>query len=301
MICVGQENGGVNVIDFEWYRSFVFIFRHNSVSEAAKSRFMTQPAMSQHLASLEAEVGEFLFVRTARKMIPTERGKRLYTEVAPLVEALEQTSADLKTASLPNLKWIKIGSSPEFYQEKVLPLLPKFGTCSSTYFGMADELLVNLEEDKTDLIITSKKFHKPGVEYVKLFEEEFVIVAPGYMDIPSNTSLKAREQWLAEQKWITYGPELPIIRRLWREHFKKRPLLSTPYVVPNLHMILRLVEQDAGLSVVPTYMLGADENGRVQTVFEDLSVRNELFFAYKNKHKHIPEIQQIMKIIRENS
>ncbi|MCM3267182.1 LysR family transcriptional regulator [Paenibacillus elgii] len=28
------------------------------MSEAAKSRMMTQPAMSQHLASLEAEAGE---------------------------------------------------------------------------------------------------------------------------------------------------------------------------------------------------------------------------------------------------
>jgi len=60
---------------------------------------MTQPAMSQHLASLEAEVGEKLSVRMARKMIPTERGKLLYSEAAPLVEALEKVSADLKTAS----------------------------------------------------------------------------------------------------------------------------------------------------------------------------------------------------------
>lgn len=288
------------MIDFEWYRSFVFIYRHNSVSEAAKSRFMTQPAMSQHLAALEAEVGEPLFVRAARKMIPTERGKLLYTEVAPLVEALEQASTDIKTSSLPSLKWIKIGSAPEFYQEKILPLLPEFGTCSISYFGRADELLDILEEDKADLIVTSKKFLKPGVEYAKLCEEEFAIVAPRFMEIPAAASLKEREQWLAGQKWIAYGPELPMIRRLWREHFKKRPLLSTPYVIPNLHMILRLVEQGAGLSVVPTYLLDAAEDGKVQAVYRDLSVRNELFFAYKSKHKHIPEIEQVMKVIREH-
>jgi len=288
------------MIDFEWYRSFVFIYRHNSVSEAAKHRFMTQPAMSQHLASLEAEVGEPLFVRTARKMIPTERGKLLYTEVAPLVEALEQTSADIKTSSLPSLKWIKIGSAPEFYQEKILPLLPKFGTCSISYFGKADELLDILEEDKADLIITSKKFLKPGIEYARLYEETFAIVAPGDWEVPEANNLKAQERWLAERKWIAYGPELPIIRRLWREHFKKRPLLSTPYVIPNLHMILRLVEQGAGLSVLPTYLLEGAEKGRVQTVYEELSVRNELFFAYKSKQKHVPEIQQIMKFIHEH-
>ncbi|WP_052098282.1 helix-turn-helix domain-containing protein [Paenibacillus stellifer] len=89
------------MVDFEWYRSFVYIYKYNSVSQAAKTRIMTQPAMSQHLASLEAEVGEPLFIRTARKMIPTERGKELYSQLAPLIESLEETSLGFHAASLP--------------------------------------------------------------------------------------------------------------------------------------------------------------------------------------------------------
>lgn len=65
-----------------------------------------------------------------------------------------QLSADIKTSSLPGLKWIKIGSAPEFYQEKILPLLPKFGICSISHFGTADKLHDILEEDKVDLIIS---------------------------------------------------------------------------------------------------------------------------------------------------
>ncbi|MFP3490175.1 LysR family transcriptional regulator, partial [Staphylococcus sp. SIMBA_130] len=59
------------MIDFEWYRSFISIYKHGSVSAAAKARFLTQPAMSPHLSALEAEVGEPLFTRAPRKMIPT--------------------------------------------------------------------------------------------------------------------------------------------------------------------------------------------------------------------------------------
>src|SRR5690606_40980576 len=65
-------------LDFEWYRSFVAIYRAGSVSAAAASRHLTQPALSQHLAALEAEVGEPLFHRRPRKMVPTERGIALY-------------------------------------------------------------------------------------------------------------------------------------------------------------------------------------------------------------------------------
>jgi DNA-binding transcriptional LysR family regulator len=66
------------VSDFEWYRSFISIYKHLSVSATAIARILTQPAMSQHLAALEAEVGEPLFIRAPRKMIPTNKGKELF-------------------------------------------------------------------------------------------------------------------------------------------------------------------------------------------------------------------------------
>ncbi|WP_246302497.1 LysR family transcriptional regulator [Paenibacillus plantarum] len=68
--------------------------------------------MSQHLALLEAEVGEPLFTRTARKMIPTERGKELYTLLAPLVESLEEATLGFKAVTSPTLPIIKNRHSP---------------------------------------------------------------------------------------------------------------------------------------------------------------------------------------------
>ncbi|WP_088831475.1 LysR family transcriptional regulator [Paenibacillus tyrfis] len=288
------------MVDFEWYRSFVAIYKHNSVSEAAKSRMMTQPAMSQHLASLEAEVGEALFIRTSRKIIPTERGKQLYSQLTPLIESLEETTMAFKSASLPSLRTIRIGSAHEFYMEKVIPLLPQLKTCTISTFGTADQLLELLKEDKADIIITSKKYVTPGIEYAKLYDEHFVVVAPARLEVPETDSLKRREQWLAAQKWISYGLELPIIRRFWREHFKKRPLIKPIHVIPNLHIILKAIEIGEGLSMMPTYLLEKSMNERTKVIYGDLSVKNELFFAYNMKHKHLPEIQELMQLIREN-
>ncbi|TBL70454.1 LysR family transcriptional regulator [Paenibacillus thalictri] len=289
------------MVDFEWYRSFIAIYKHSSVSEAAKTRIMTQPAMSQHLASLEAEVGEALFTRTARKMIPTERGKELYTHLAPLIECLEETTMSFKAASLPTLKVIRIASAPEFYGVKLLPLLPELKTCTVSYFGTADYLLELLEQDKVDMIVTSKKFLSPGIEYGKLFDEHFVVIAPKGLEVIASDQLKEREQWLLSQKWISYGLELPIIRRFWREHFKKRPLIKPVHVIPHLHLIINAVEQGEGLSLIPTYLLENSANERIQIVFEDMSVTNELFIAYKMKHRHLPEISAIAKRIRDHA
>lgn len=144
------------MVDFEWYRSFTEIYKHNSVSEAAKSRIMTQPAMSQHLASLEAEVGELLFTRASRKMIPTERGKQLYSQLAPLIESLEEATMSLKSPS-PTLKVMKIGASPAMFVEKILKQLTRPDLSTITYLGTAEQLLEILQDDRVDIIMTSKK------------------------------------------------------------------------------------------------------------------------------------------------
>jgi DNA-binding transcriptional LysR family regulator len=290
------------MVDFEWYRSFIYIYKHNSVSEAAKTRIMTQPAMSQHLASLEAEVGERLFLRTSRKMIPTERGKELYSQLAPVIESLEETTMGFKAASIPTLSVIKIGSAHEFYNEKILPQLLEYKISTISYFGTADHLLELLKEDKVDIIITSKKFQTPGVEYVTLCDEEFVLVAPKQLEILDADNLKLTEQWLSSQHWISYGLDLPIIRRFWRVHFKKRPAIKPTHVIPNLHMILKAIENGAGLSLIPTYILANSMNEvRAKVIFEDLKVSNEIYIAFKTKHKYLPEINNITKVIRENS
>ncbi|MDP4095803.1 LysR family transcriptional regulator [Paenibacillus sp. P96] len=286
------------MIDFEWYRSFIYIYKYNSVSEAAKARMMTQPAMSQHLAYLEAEAGETLFIRTARKMIPTERGKALYSQLAPLIESLEETSLNIKSVSLPTFSILRIGSATEYYTENILPRLSEYNTSTVTHFGTANQLVELLKEDKVDIIFTSQKSQTPGIEYAKLCDEEFVIVAPADMEIPldHDGKLVSREQWLLSRKWISYGLDLPIIRRLWREHFKKRPVLKPTHVIPNLHLILRAIEGGAGLSLIPTYILKNSMNKeKTKIIFEDLKVKNELYIAYKTKHKHLPEINHIRK------
>ncbi|MEH7306470.1 LysR family transcriptional regulator [Neobacillus drentensis] len=286
------------MVDFEWYRSFIYIYKYNSVSEAAKTRIMTQPAMSQHLASLEAEVGEPLFTRTSRKMVPTERGKELYSQVAPLIESLEETSLRFHSTSLPTLSIIRIGSAIEYYYENILPQLPEYNTCTVSHFGTADQLLELLKEDTIDILITSQKSQTPGIEYIKLCDEEFVIVAPKQMEIPHHDDQKWKEQWLFSQKWISYGLDLPIIRRLWREHFKKRPSIKPTHVIPNLHLILKTIEQGAGLSLIPTYILrNSMDEEKSKIIFDELKVTNELYIAYKTKNKHLPEINHIKKLL----
>jgi DNA-binding transcriptional LysR family regulator len=289
------------MIDFEWYRSFIFIYKHNSVSLAAKARIMTQPTMSQHLASLEAEVGEQLFARTTRKLIPTERGKQLYSLLAPHIDMLEEKTQELRISPSSTTTTIKIGTTQELFTEKILVHISKMNLNTITYFRDADELLELLSEDRVDIILTNKRSSTSDIEYLQLKEEEFVIVAPFETVVPDFTHLKDMELWLLQQRWISYGLELPIIRWYWNEIFKIGPQIIPAHVIPNLHLILKAIEECEGMSLLPTYMLKEDKTRepKWKIVFEELVVRNELLVGFKCKNKNKFFIHEFINNINE--
>ncbi|OPH56337.1 LysR family transcriptional regulator [Paenibacillus ferrarius] len=287
------------MVDFEWYRSFISIYKHSSVSEAAKARLMTQPAMSQHLAALEASVGEPLFTRASRKIFPTERGKELYTRLAPLVEALEETTRNFNTAAVPMLPVVRIGSSHELFRETVAPHLGRFHLRVIAQYGIAAHILELLLEDKLDLIVTSQKLSAPGIEYIPYFQEKFVVVAAADFDDQLFEEAENKEKWLCVQNWLAYGQELPIIRRFWREHFGKRPQLQPIFVLPDLHAILSAIEHQAGISILPTYMLGNSlQANKIKIIAQSYGVTNDLYLAYKIKNRNLPPLRDLIETLR---
>jgi len=77
------------MVNLEWYRSFIAIYRTGTVTAAAKIRCLTQPAMSQHIAALEVALKTRLFERSARRMIPTDNAQKLYPVVIAAIDRLE--------------------------------------------------------------------------------------------------------------------------------------------------------------------------------------------------------------------
>ncbi|MGN7472064.1 LysR family transcriptional regulator [Brevibacillus sp. SAFN-007a] len=287
------------MVDFEWYRSFISIYKHGSVSEAARTRMMTQPAMSQHLASLEAEVGEPLFTRAPRKMIPTERGKALYTQVVPLIEALEETTQNLKANTASSLPVIRIGANHEFFREKLAPHIGSYSLRVIAYLGVASKLLDLLLEEKADLIVMPQKLAVPGVEYIPYMQEEFVLVGSPDYNEPAFAERDDFEAWLCSQPWISYDLDLPIIRRFWREHFQKRPQTQPTHVVPDLHSVLASIEHGAGISLLPTFMLNAHlSSQKVKIMYPSCTVTNDLYLAYQMKNRSLPHLKTLIETLK---
>ncbi|MNJ46119.1 HTH-type transcriptional regulator TfdS [compost metagenome] len=82
-------------MDLRQLRYFVSVAEHGSISLAAQTIHIAQPALSRQIQALEEELGTALFERTTRGVLVTDAGKQLLTDARRL---LDDTSAAMERA-----------------------------------------------------------------------------------------------------------------------------------------------------------------------------------------------------------
>lgn len=74
---------------------FICLYNEGTVTNAAKRLNIVQPALSMQIAKLEDELGQKLFDRTPRGMIPTNAGKRMYQLFFPIMREISHARNQL--------------------------------------------------------------------------------------------------------------------------------------------------------------------------------------------------------------
>jgi DNA-binding transcriptional LysR family regulator len=74
---------------------FVAVVRHGQFTRAAEELWVTQPALSQQVRRLEAELGVELLRRTSRGVVPTPAGEELLVRAEAALAELERARADM--------------------------------------------------------------------------------------------------------------------------------------------------------------------------------------------------------------
>lgn len=75
-------------MEFRQIQYFICLFEEGSVTRAARRVHVVQPALSVQIAKLEEEIGQPLFTRSTRGMVPTDAARRMYEMFLPLMRDL---------------------------------------------------------------------------------------------------------------------------------------------------------------------------------------------------------------------
>lgn len=295
------------MVNLEWYRTFKAVYKTGTLTGAAEILFISQPGVSLHLSSLESYVGYKLFVRTGRKMVPTEKGKVLYNFTVDALAKLEEAEQNFQRSTEKNTPTISIGMCFETFQITLEPYISSLPFNIIIQFGEYPTMIENLEQGILDLIITPQMVAKPSLVYEAFSSETIVLVGGNEIDVEAFKSIEKInenqliEDWLKSQKWYGTTGDMEHLRRFWQLNFNKHADFRPNYIVPNLNSIVRCLSSGKGLAVVPDFLCKKEiESGLIKLIWKGKNpLTNTLYFANKKNTIHEEEIDRIKKIFKE--
>ena len=200
-------------------------------------------------------MGSPLFVRVAEGVVPTERGRALYADVASALDQLEVVLAGLDAGRVDDSSVaVRVGSSAELFSAEVIPKVVETDLSVVARFGNEDELIDGLERGELDVAFTSCTPPRRSVSAVSIGEKRFVMVAaPSLAPQPELGSLPELGSWLSGRSWVAYSLELPITRRFWQTHLGRPFSARLRLVAPDLRAVVGAVERGLGYSILPLF------------------------------------------------
>lgn len=186
------------------YHIFYETARCSNISKAAQNLYISQPAVSKSIQSLESSLNVRLFNRSPRGVTLTEEGKILYKHIAAAFDEISEGEEELMKSAELGIGHIKIGVSTTLCKYVLLPYLQAFINDNphiriSIQNQSSSHTISLLEQHQIDIGLVAEPQNKNGMIFVPVKQIEDCFTATGsYIE-----NLKLREG-ITENSWNVF-------------------------------------------------------------------------------------------------
>ena len=159
------------MVNLELYRVFYTVAKCKSITKAAEELFISQPAVSQAIKSLESQIGGKLFNRVSRGMELTEPGGReMFEKVSreiELIDSAEKNFSDMKEVASGS---VRVAAAANVINSFLLKYIKEFRenypNVALTFLnGTSKECIDFVKEDKADVGFANLPITASGVVF----------------------------------------------------------------------------------------------------------------------------------------
>jgi DNA-binding transcriptional LysR family regulator len=291
-------------MDLRQLRYLVALADEQHFTRAAEREHIAQPALSQQIRRLEAEVGLALVERTTRRVALTQAGELLVARARRILADVEAARAELEGLAGVHTGRVKVGVMHTMGPVDVSLALATFherhpGVELTVREEPSEDLAELLRVDALDLALLSvtERIESHGLGLHQLLLEELVVVLA--RDHPLAGRERIRMAELAGENFISY-----------REGARLRELLMgagqqagfVPQVKLELNesgRIRRLVDRGLGVAILPrsdTEVAGP-EVAVAKLVEPELA--RDITLAWREGRRHAPAAAAFLALVRE--
>lgn len=222
----------------DYYRVFYETAKSSSFSEAAKTLYISQSAISQCIRQLESDLGVQLFCRTRRGVALTKEGEVLFSKVESAIQSIEQGETLLARLQHLESGSLFIAAGDTITSHYLLPYLEQFhkkypGIKIEMANSYSSRMLERVKNGEADLAFINLPAHDDELEIVPCMEiHDIFVCAPEY---------PAKKQYTRED--ISNEPLILLetnsnSRRYIESQFASDGITLTPHIEMAAHELL---------------------------------------------------------------
>lgn len=257
-----KENRGTDM-NLQQLTTFCTVLSEGSMTAAAEKLYLTQPAVSQQIRSLEEELKVALLVRGVRQVKPTMQGQLLYDYAKRILHLTQQAEVAIHTLSQEVSGHIRIGTINSlglYLVSPIIGMLLKHNANLSVklVYGSFDKIVDGMQTGMLDLTVLPDVEKESDVEFNNfdqrfLMKDEMWLVGSG-----RDTSLPAQMilSKMVEKPVVLFSEVYPRFQRLIKAELEK----TSTHVVPvfesdNVGTLKRVIESGLGWGFLPSHCI----------------------------------------------
>ena len=238
----------------EQLRSFVAIYETRSFTEAAARLYLSQPAVTKHLAQLEEELRGPLFARTTRRIAPTKVGDLFYEKAREAIRLIDEGIAECLALNDEN-NGLTVGYEYLFMDALTTPWLREYGEMLGGNISMSvleqpsQQLFEGIQEGRMDCAfvgLTSETLIPSNLE-------KNVVILTGEVVFVAKTHPLATREFLTIDDLINEDFIYPLVRPTSRLSVVARDFddrEKTPHATVTLHQESALMAVELGQKII---------------------------------------------------
>lgn len=290
-------------MDINQLEVLVTVAREKSFSRAAEVLRRTQPAVSQAVSRLEAEIGEKLFDRSSKDGTLTAAGEVL-VEYARQMLSLRHAAED----AIREMRSLQSGkvtvSANEHTVFSLLPVIAEFRKQHplikiEVRRGVASRIPTEITAREVELGVISFTPDDRSIKSVPILTDGLVLImAPGHRLADRGTVPIAE---LSDEVLIAHNAPSPYRRSVIETFELHKTKLNIAVELPSLEAIKRLVETGAGVALVPRLTAEAEiAAGRLcGAAVTEMKLQRGLYIIYRRNSALSHAAVEFLRIAKE--
>ncbi len=252
-------------MNYDQLQAFIAVAKSKSFSKAALKLYLSQPALSKKISSLEKDLDCLLFERSRNGVKLTEHGRLLFAEAQGLEEKLTGIRFRLKHLHQSRAGHIRLSCS-ETVGAYYLPLW------LGEYMKENPEILITAKTSVTSLIVEAILSEEidfgfflapesdPRIESFSLFEYEDVLIFPEGHPFAQRKQISLEE--ILKEKLLLPGTHTMTRKRIENALHKKGLSLQEAQEAGSVSVLKEFVRIGLGVGICPNYALDPAEKKR---------------------------------------